>query len=99
MKFRTSCQRRRQTGGHCSLSAALLLNISHLNTPSSHTLPEFSEETVVGITLPLENLLGVCYIKVNATLKEKERKSPGEKKETKQAHAATEQCLFLFYFG
>lgn len=48
VKFRASCQRRRQTGGHCSLGAALLLNISHPNTPSARTLPELSEETDSG---------------------------------------------------
>lgn len=48
VKFRISCQQRRQTAGHCSLSASLLINTSPPNTPSLFTLLALSEETDSG---------------------------------------------------
>lgn len=91
--------------GDKQVAAAVLVLLCYWTfpiwTPPHHTHCQNSlkRQTVVGIIFPLENLLGICYFKLKTTLKQKERKSSGEKEETKQAHAATEQCIFLFYFG
>lgn len=93
------------TEGDKQVATAVLVLLCYwtlpIRTPPHRTHCQNSpkRQTVVGTIFPLENLLGICYIKLNTTLKQKERKSSGEKKETKQAHAATEQCIFLFYFG
>lgn len=90
---RTSSQRRQQADGHCYWIFPIP-TCPHC----THCQNSLKRQTRVGIVFPLENLFGIRYIKLNTTLKKKE-KEPWWKEGTKQGHAATGQCIFLFYFG